>query len=152
MAMMMAMHQVDYSQISQVRYSLERQAYELSLKNASEEEIQELESLVRRIDESDDEQERARLDKKLHYTIAKASGNTLLLDILEACSGVIDTFVAQMRVKIMSTEVNKELLNSSYRELVEGLRERDYEKGMRALDRHFYLIDLILEKEKIIPA
>ena len=52
-----------------------------------------LEELVKRLDRSMDEQENARIDKQIHFTLALASGNVLLLNILEACSGVIDTFI-----------------------------------------------------------
>ena len=52
-----------------------------------------LEELVKRLDRSMDEQKNARIDKQIHFTLAQASGNVLLLNILEACSGVIDTFI-----------------------------------------------------------
>ena len=39
MGMMFAMDQIDYIQISQIRYSLERLAFTLALDYASEEEI-----------------------------------------------------------------------------------------------------------------
>ena len=59
-----------------------------------------LEELVKRLDRSMDEQENARIDKQIHFTLALASGNVLLLNILEACSGVIDTFIRNMRAEI----------------------------------------------------
>ena len=38
--------------------------------------------------------------RKLHYTLAQASGNILVQDFLEACSGVIDLFIHDMRAEI----------------------------------------------------
>lgn len=150
MTMMFAMHRVDYSMISQVRYTLERQAFSLACDRATEEQIEEIEQLIAELDASDDERVRARKDKEIHYKISKASGNVLIADILEACSGVIDTFVVDMRAKIMRNERDKERLNNSHRELVQALREGDREKGFKALDHHFELIDVILEEEKIV--
>ena len=87
-----------------------------------------LEELVKRLDRSMDEQENARIDKQIHFTLAQASGNVLLLNILEACSGVIDTFIRNMRAEI--------------------LRNKDNAAGKDALDRHFRMIDEILEKNE----
>lgn len=91
MGMMFAMSQVNYQQISQIRYALEQQAFALAVEQASESQMETLEELVKRLDRSMDEQENARIDKQIHFTLAQASGNVLLLNILEACSGVIDS-------------------------------------------------------------
>ena len=93
MGMMFAMDQIDYIQISQIRYSLERLAFTLALDHASEEEIKLMEDCVNKLDKSTDASVNNELDKKIHYTLARASGNILILDILEACSSVIDEFV-----------------------------------------------------------
>ena len=85
MGMMFAMDQIDYIQISQIRYSLERLAFTLALDHASEEEIRLMEEYVNKLDKSTDASVNNELDKKIHYTLARASGNVLILDILEAC-------------------------------------------------------------------
>ena len=82
-----------------------------------------LEELVKRLDRSMDEQENARIDKQIHFTLALASGNVLLLNILEACSGVIDTFIRNMRGNSADKEA-KEALNLCHRQIAEALREQ----------------------------
>ena len=52
--MMFAMDQIDYIQISQIRYSLERLAFTLALDHASEEEIKLMEDCVNKLDKSTD--------------------------------------------------------------------------------------------------
>lgn len=146
MAMMVAMNQINYRQISQVRYSLERLAFSLALNNAGEKKIKQMEECVDRLDKSTDDKVNAELDKRIHYTLAEASGNTLLLDILEACSGVIDNFIKDMRYEILRTERRKGMLNECHRELVEAMKEKNEEKGQEALKRHFGMIDNILDK------
>lgn len=146
MAMMVAMNQINYRQISQVRYSLERLAFSLALNNAGERKIKQMEECVDRLDKSTDDKVNAELDKRIHYTLAEASGNTLLLDILEACSGVIDNFIKDMRYEILRTERRKGMLNECHRELVEAMKEKNEEKGQEALKRHFGMIDNILDK------
>ena len=111
-----------------------------------------LEELVKRLDRSMDEQENARIDKQIHFTLAQASGNVLLLNILEACSGVIDTFIRNMRAEILRTKEAKEALNLCHRQIAEALRNKDNAAGKDALDRHFRMIDEILEKNGEVAA
>lgn len=148
MGMMFAMSQINYQQISQIRYALEQQAFALAIEQASESQMETLEELVKRLDRSMDEQENARIDKQIHFTLAQASGNVLLLNILEACSGVIDTFIRNMRTEILRTKEAKEALNLCHRQIAEALRNKDNAAGKDALDRHFRMIDKILEKNE----
>lgn len=146
MTMMFAMDQIDYKQISQIRQALERLAFSLAIEHASAEQIKEMEALVKELDKSMYDEKNAMLDKKIHFTLAQASGNILVLDFLEACSGVIDAFIHDMREEILRTEERKNLLNEYHKKLIEALKEKDEEKGIDALEHHFAMIDEILEK------
>ena len=141
MTMMFAMDQIDYSQISQIRQALECLAFSLAIEHASDGQIEEM-------DKSSDDAKNAALDKKLHFTLAQSSGNILVLDFLEACSGVIDSFIHDMRAEILRTEERKKLLNECHKKLTEALREKDEMKGQEALKRHFMLINEILEERE----
>lgn len=144
MAMMFAMDQVNDKQISQVRYSLEVLAFTLALNRVKEEDLVKMEECVEKLDKNGDSKNNATLDKIIHYTLARASGNQLLIDILEACSGVFDIFIEDMRDGILKNENRKTELNECHRHLVEALREGDREKGLLALKRHFEMIDEVL--------
>lgn len=147
MAMMLAMDQIDYRQISQVRYSLEMLAFSLALGKADETKIRRMEEYVNKLDKSADDKVNAELDKGIHYTLAEASGNILLFDILESCSGVIDNFIKDMRYEILRTEKRKGMLNECHRQLVAAMREGDEEKGVEALKRHYDMINQILDNK-----
>lgn len=144
MAMMFAMDQVNDKQISQVRYSLEVLAFTLALDRVREEDLAKMEECVEKLDKNGDSKNNATLDKIIHYTLARASGNQLLIDILEACSGVFDIFIEDMRHGILKNENRKTELNECHRHLVDALREGDREKGLQALKWHFEMIDEIL--------
>ena len=147
MTMMFAMDQIDYKQISQIRQALECLAFSLAIEHASDKQIKEMESLVKELDKSTDDVKNAALDKKLHFMLAQSSGNILVLDFLEACSGVIDSFIHDMRAAILRTEERKKLLNECHKKLIEALKEKDETKGQEALKRHFILINEILEEK-----
>ena len=107
-----------------------------------------MESLVKELDKSTDDVKNAALDKKLHFMLAQSSGNILVLDFLEACSGVIDSFIHDMRAANLRTEERKKLLNECHKKLIEALKEKDEKKGQEALKRHFLLINEILEERE----
>lgn len=151
MAMMFAMDQVDFTQISQVRASLEEKAYILAIKNASEEEISKMEGYVRELAVSGDDERSIILDEKLHYAMAAASKNVLIIDILDACSIVVHMFIGSMRKEIVQVSERFDVLKSSHLDMVAGLREKDVDRGVRALRAHFKLIDEVIEeKEKLL--
>ena len=144
MGMMFAMDQVNDKQISQVRYSLEVLAFTLALDRVREEDLAKMEECVEKLDKNGDSKNNATLDKIIHYTLARASGNQLLIDILEACSGVFDIFIEDMRYGILKNENRKTELNECHRHLVDAHREGDREKGLQALRWHFEMIDEVL--------
>ena len=134
--------------MDQIRQALECLAFSLAIEHASDEQIKEMESLVKELDKSTDDVKNAALDKKLHFMLAQSSGNILVLDFLEACSGVIDSFIHDMRAAILHTEERKKLLNECHKKLIEALKEKDETKGQEALKRHFMLINEILEERE----
>lgn len=146
MTMMFAMDQINYKQISQIRQALERLAFSLAIECVSKEQIAEMEEAVKELDQSEDDEKNVVLDKKIHFTLAQSSGNILVLDFLEACSGVIDMFIKDVREKLLRTGVTKDRLNQCHRTLVEALKEKDEEKGLEALEEHFRMIDQVLDR------
>lgn len=148
MTMMFAMDQIDYRQISQIRQALECLAFSLAIENATDGQIEEMEKAVKELDRSQDDVKNAALDKKLHYTLAQASGNILVQDFLEACSGVIDSFIHDMRAEILRTKERKKMLNEYHKKLIEALKEKDETKGQEALKCHFMLTNEILKERE----
>ena len=92
-----------------------------------------------------EEEENVLLDKRLHYTIARASGNMLFVEILQALSDVMDRFIADLRQDIMSEESRKKKLHDAHRRMVESIFTKDVAAGSAAVEEHFALIDQRLE-------
>ncbi len=147
MSMMFLLNQINYQQISQLRRGLELQALMLAIDNITEEQIEELKQVVAELEHTTEEQNII-LDKKLHYTIATASGNALILDILQALSGLIDQFIVDLRREILSSPDSKNLLREAHSEMIQSLISKDKRLGYRAIDKHFGTIDeKLLDKE-----
>ena len=141
MSIMFLLNQLSFQQVSQLRYALEKQAYALAAQNISESELQELQSIISRLDMGVSEEENVLLDKRLHYTIARASDNILIVEILNALSDVMDRFIADLRMDIMSEENRREKLFAAHRRMVECMVSKDLSGGYEAVDEHFALVN-----------
>jgi GntR family transcriptional repressor for pyruvate dehydrogenase complex len=145
LSMMFLLNQINYQQISQLRKAIEMQALMLAIDNITEEQIKELEKVVAELEHTTEENNIV-LDKKLHYTIAKVSGNRLITDILQALSDLIDQFIVDLRREILSTPDSKIILHEAHNEMMLSLIKRDKNLGYEAINKHFGIID---EKLKI---
>jgi GntR family transcriptional repressor for pyruvate dehydrogenase complex len=140
MSIMFLLNQIDYHQISQLRRGLEMQALLLAIDNITEQEVEKLVE-INDILESETEENNVILDKKLHYNIAKASNNTLIIDILQALSELIDQFIVDLRREILSEDKSKRRLKEAHTEMIKSLIMRDKNMAYEAINKHFGIID-----------
>ena len=144
MSMMFLLNQIDYKQISQLRRGLELQALMIAIDNAAEQEISRLVQINSKL-ENQTEKNNIILDKELHYNIAIASKNTLIINILQALSEVMDKFIADLRGQILAEEESGRKLRDAHSGIVKSLVLRDKTLGLNAINKHFDVIDEKLE-------
>lgn len=140
MSMMFLLHQINYEQISELRLGLEMQALLLAIDNISEEEIDELKDIISKL-ENDTEENNVILDKKLHYNIAYASKNKLIIEILNALSEVMDMFIKDLRKEILSKDDSRRLLNDAHNKMVKSLITKDKALAFESINKHFNVVD-----------
>jgi len=141
MTMMFLLQKTDYRQISELRLGLEMQSALLAADHISDSVLDNLEELVARLGQSDDEAQSTALDKELHYTILTASGNQLMIEIWQALSEVMDLFISDLRLAIDSAPANPPgTLQSVHVAMVKALRNRDKAAISHAYQQHFNLI------------
>ena len=85
LSLMFVLKELDFQQVSQLRYALELKSFTLAVQNATEQDLADLREIISQLDMGiKEEEENVLLDKRLHYTIARASGNILFVEILQA--------------------------------------------------------------------
>jgi GntR family transcriptional repressor for pyruvate dehydrogenase complex len=146
MSMMFLLNQIDYRQISQLRRALEMQALILAIDNITEPEIKQLEKVLSQL-ETETEEINVILDKQLHYNIALASRNTLIINILQALSDLIDQFISDLRRDIRQTEVSRMILNEAHEEMLKSIITRDKNLAYEAIRKHFDIVDVNLREK-----
>lgn len=141
LSMMFMMQRTNYEQISELRQALELQAIALAADRIAPAQIGELEKIVSELASSSDESRNVLLDKRLHYMIAQASRNPLILEILQALSHIIDTFISDLRGKILEKDKGRNRLQHIHEEMVRALKAGDADGARRAMSEHFAIIE-----------
>lgn len=147
MSMMFLLNQINYKQISQLRRGLELQALILAIDHITDEEVNRLKQILSQL-ENEREEINVILDKQLHYNIALASRNILIMNILQALSELLDQFISDLRRDILSTEDSRIILMEAHNEMVQSIINKDKKLAYQAIEKHFNIVDIKLgEKE-----
>lgn len=144
-SLMFMLNQGKINEINELRRALELESVKLASKKISDVSIKKLEEMCSIIENSDNEAERAEADKKLHYEIAKASENILIINILNASSLLIENLIKDIRIKILNNE-NAEIINSQHRSLVKALKNKDTKSAIKHMNEHMQLINRFIER------
>lgn len=143
LSMLLLTKQADYIQLSQLRRALEVQAFTLSVSKITDEQINALDSLVKRMDLYS-LSEQTKTDKEFHDIFIQASGNMLIAQIMQALSDICRDFINL--VLLTASEEERTVLLESHRTIFESLKEKNTFKGIGAIHAHYDLIDKLLEK------
>lgn len=141
MSMMFLLQQIDVLQINQLREALEIKATILAVDHITAEEINDLEEIIKKMSTSNDEKTNAALDKQLHYTIAAASKNLILVQILNILSELIEIHIKDRRSEFLSDEKNTTSLLAIHEALVNGIKNRNRDETYNAISKHFAIIE-----------
>lgn len=141
LSMMFLLQRTSGQKLNEVRACLELKAAELAIDNITDDETKSLEEILRKMDSADSEEEEASLDKQLHYEIASASGNTILVQMLNAISVLVEDFIKDIRKSILSEDKNKTRLKQIHRDIVAAIISKDKTAVRSSLKRHSNIID-----------
>ncbi len=145
LSVMFMLHQTKPADIVGLRKVIEVETATLAAQNVTDEEIAELKVLVDQLKEfslADDEKNSVKVDKELHYKIAQASKNFLLLNILNVISVLMDTFIEDARGMILTKYENKDILIMQHENIYKSIAEKNPKKAAKAMSDH---IDLIIK-------
>lgn len=147
MHMLFLLNQIDYLEVSELRQAIETQAALLAVQRIRPEALERLRQIVAELRTGTDETRNSALDKELHYIIASASGNRLILQVLQALSGTIDRFISSMRGKILLQPDSRDELQRAHEALVDALCAHDGARAAQAMRAHFSLVDSTIQAE-----
>lgn len=136
LSMMFMLQESNPTEIIEVRKIIEVETAAIAAKRIKPDELERLEILVKAFESSKNEDDNVKADKKFHYEIAQSSENILILNILNAISGLMDSFIEDARKKIIVNEENIEVLAKQHWDIYEALKDHNSEKAADAMKRH----------------
>lgn len=116
----------------EARQQLEIALAGLAARRRSETEAQQLRTLVARMDEAPDSQTFVEIDIEFHSTIARASGNGALTDILSSITSLLRVWMARSIHAAGETSGS----NAEHRAIVEAIISGDARASQSAMRRH----------------
>lgn len=146
MSLMFMMEGEGFREIAEFRYSLEYQSLCLAIDRADEGQISEMKRYARMLARAPKEEDRVFYDKLIHYSISEACGNRFIKMNLMALNEVMDTFIKDMRARILTDPENQQGLLDAHVQIIQAIEDRDKEAGLQALDRHFSYIYAYLDR------
>lgn len=124
----------------ELRRAIEFAAAGSAARNIEETELARLRALCDCIEASTDENEKARYDFQFHREIARASGNPLLIVLLNAVETLISEHVHDARVSILKDSSKEDIINRQHRDIVDALSRSSPEEAEKAVLAHIELI------------
>ncbi|HOA70507.1 MAG TPA: FadR/GntR family transcriptional regulator [Bacillota bacterium] len=124
----------------ELRRAIEFAAAGSAARNIEETELARLRALCDCIEASTDENEKARYDFQFHREIARASGNPLLIVLLNAVETLISEHVHDARASILKDSSKEDIINRQHRDIVDALSRSSPEEAEKAVLAHMELI------------
>lgn len=146
MNMVMSLQQIKYTEVYDIRMGYETVALRLAIKNATEEEIEEMHQILIKMDEIEDPKESGKLDMQFHNKLIEASHNRMIVLYTSMIAELINQFIADFRVRIMANQRQADALRRAHWNIYDSLVAKDFVAGSFAMQRHFDIVGEQLER------
>lgn len=144
--MVMALLEIDYSEIFHIRVGYEYAAIRLAVETATEEELEEMHQILLEMDQPMSAKESAKLDLEFHHMLVKSSHNRMLILYNSMLDNLLNQFIENFRMRILTNKMRAELLRRSHWGIYNALVKKDLPEAMKAFDKHFRVVEAQLEK------
>lgn len=141
----LARSQEKLAELAQFRYALEVGAVELAIKNASEEQIEQLAALAEEFKliarKKNSRKKRIEVERQFHGLILQMSGSSLIADMQKLLATLFENSYPARESPILEDDVNDRIIWQHF-ELVSAIQDRDVERARSVMRSHLkYLLN-----------
>lgn len=126
-------------EVMELRKIIEPKTAALAAKYITEEQMRELREIADELNNTEDVEVSASLDKIFHYKIIQASGNQLISTMMFSISSLIEDYIENSKVHTS----NKTIIKNQHEEILRALETHDAAAAVIAVEKHLELITLI---------
>ncbi|WP_446899817.1 FadR/GntR family transcriptional regulator [Clostridium sp. LBM24168] len=135
-SIMFMLQESNPEEVLEVRRIIETETVALAVDKITKEQLDDLKRISDLFKVCRDEEKNVKYDKEFHYKIAKASGNLLIINILNAMSSLMDSFLKDARRKILIDENNLMVLAHQHELIYEAIRDKDALRASQEMKKH----------------
>lgn len=144
--MVMALLDIDYTEIFYLRQGYEIVALKRAMEEATPEELEKMHQILLKMDEAVGIKESTDLDIQFHAVLMEASHNQLMQMYYSMLGNLMDQFIKDFRSRILVDKRRAENLRKSHWGIYNSLMEKNRRAGMETLERHFEIVGEQLRK------
>lgn len=137
----------NHNDFIELRKILESECARIAAFRRSEKCLSKIENQLIIMEENNEEIVKAKADKEFHRAIIEATGNILMIDIIEAISEAIEIYIIDARKKLLRRSGNVEILLVQHRNIFKAIKNMDAERAHMEMKKH---IDFVEEELKRI--
>ncbi|MFW5737109.1 MAG: FadR/GntR family transcriptional regulator [Halanaerobium sp.] len=135
-------------ELLELRRVLEIDCVKLAAERATEVEIVEMGAYIDDLLSSSGYEEKSiKADKMFHYSIARASGNKVLMFFMRSISEAMDFHIKNTRTKLVSKEETMSDFAKQHQEIFKALKEHDSEQAAAEMKKHLDYVEKLINKE-----
>lgn len=128
---------VEVDQLQQARELIEREVAGLAATHASDKDVDTLERCVKRMLDSENAEDGDQADYEFHMTMVQASGNPVMVLMMEGLSSVLRQLLQLRRRGVWADPGRIDRMNAIHLPILEAVRDHDPERAVAAMDEHF---------------
>jgi GntR family transcriptional repressor for pyruvate dehydrogenase complex len=137
LSIMFKLHCDNPAAILEIRRMLEVEGAALAAQRITEPQTEHLEKLLEELERSKGINQKSPVDASFHQCIAQVTGNTLLINILQASASLLDEFIAEAWNRILRNPESEELFLQIHRDICRAIAQRNPHEAAAAMRRHF---------------
>lgn len=136
LSMTFMLHGSKTDEILDIRKFIEPGTAALAAKNINDEQLQEIKDLINLLNNTENEEKCAEIDKKIHYKIVRASGNYLVSNMMFAVSTLVETYIEDVVTNMFQSEENKSQVKKQHEDIVHAIEKHDSVGASIAMLKH----------------
>lgn len=148
LSLMLVLEEDIAKELLEFRMLLERDCIRLAVGKIMPEELEKMRKCIEILEESKgDEKNDIEADRMFHYTIARASGNKVIYQVLTSIYEAMDLHIKKICKKLsLDADSIFKLKNSQNKEIYNAIKEKDSEKAIEALRVYLNYFDELVNK------
>ena len=140
LTLLFRMNRSTVTQVQQLRSSLEMESAFLAAEKCTGADAVELEEYLRKLEQAENDREKASLDREFHLKIASIADNPMIYQGLCASSVLIENMITDIRALVMEKEKSTKGIDQEHRNLVRAITEHNVRDATQRMGEHMLTV------------